>query len=674
MFNQNYNVSKKERGNIMNDLRFRQVHLDFHTSEKIGGIGKDFSKEQFQKALKLGHVDSITVFSKCHHGWAYHPSEANEIHPGLDFDLLKEQIEAAHEINVRTPVYISAGLDEKMARRHPEWLIRDKDEKTNWVPDFMTPGYHQFCFNSPYLDYLIEQVEEVVKNYDADGLFMDIVGVRKCYCQNCVTSILEQGMSPFDSDAMAALWEKTYKNYTKRVREATDKYKPGLNIFHNGGHIIRGRRDLAGMNTHLELESLPTGGWGYDHFPLSARYADTLGMQFLGMTGKFHTSWGEFGGFKHPNALRYEAALSIANNARCSIGDQLHPEGIMDEATYALMGKAYKEVEDKEKWCKDASYIADIAVISTEAVNVSDISGRKTSKTDAGAVRILLEGKYLFNVVDCEEDLSKYKVLILPDYVRIDKKIKEKLVKFLNAGGKILATGESGLDINGEKFELDLGVGFISENPYNPDYFRPSFELKSFENTSFIFYSKGQKIGLKGGKELGKREDPYFNREVFNFCSHRHTPSSGNYGGPGMVENENGIYIAWNVFEDYAVKGSLILKEVVTYALDRLLEGKKTIETNLPAQGIIALNRQKNKDRYVTHLLYAAPVKRGEGIEIIEDINPLYNIDVKLNIPVKAKKLYLAPSMQEISFKQDGNLIEYTVPEIECHQMVVIDY
>ena len=32
------------------------------------------------------------------------------------------------------------------------------------------------------------------------------------------------------------------------------------------------------MNTHLELESLPTGGWGYDHFPLSARYAQTLGM------------------------------------------------------------------------------------------------------------------------------------------------------------------------------------------------------------------------------------------------------------------------------------------------------------------------------------------------------------------------------------------------------------
>ena len=81
-------------------MRFRQVHLDFHTSEAIPEIGKHFRKEQFQAMLKKGHVDSITIFSKCHHGWAYHPSEANETHPGLDFDLLGAMIEAADRKSV----------------------------------------------------------------------------------------------------------------------------------------------------------------------------------------------------------------------------------------------------------------------------------------------------------------------------------------------------------------------------------------------------------------------------------------------------------------------------------------------------------------------------------------------------------------------------------------------
>ena len=75
--------------------------LEVEDIEKVGG---EFSREQFQACLKMGHVDSITLFSKCHHGWAYHPSKANKMHPGLGFDLLREQIDAAHEIGVKTPV------------------------------------------------------------------------------------------------------------------------------------------------------------------------------------------------------------------------------------------------------------------------------------------------------------------------------------------------------------------------------------------------------------------------------------------------------------------------------------------------------------------------------------------------------------------------------------------
>ncbi|MDB5084779.1 MAG: hypothetical protein JWN30_1665 [Bacilli bacterium] len=657
-------------------MRFRQVHLDFHTSEAIANIGADFSKQQFQDMLKLGHVDSITIFSKCHHGWAYHPSKANEMHPGLSFDLLGAMIEAAHEINVKTPVYISAGLDEKLARRHPEWLIRDKDDQTNWVKGFMQPGYHQFCMNSPYLDVLIEQIKEVVTCYDADGIFLDIVGVRTCYCHNCVASLREAGQNPRDDQAVLELGERVYTNYTKRVKEAVHSIKPGMKIFHNGGHIRRGRRDLAFMNSHLELESLPTGGWGYDHFPLSARYAQTLGLEYLGMTGKFHTSWGEFGGFKHPNALRYEVALSIANGARCSIGDQLHPEGLMDPATYALIGTAYQEVEAKEAWVVNTKNIADVALLSLEAANrgrAAQGQVGKTGSSDAGAVRILLEGKILFDVIDLEEDFTKYKVIILPDNVTLDDSLQRKLEQFISRGGKVLATGRSGLNEDGTAFALDLGVKWISENPYQPDYFHPQFDLPQLGNTAFVFYAKGQKIELAGGKELGDREDPYFNRDVFAFCSHRHTPSSKQYGGPGMVQSDNGIYIAWNVFEDYSQMGSLILKETVLHALNLLFADGKTIETNLPAQGVVTVTEQPGEKRFVNHLLYASPVKRGEKVEVIEDILPIYDVNVSLRLPIVAKKVYLAPQMQEIPFEQQKGQIRYTLPKLNCHQMVVIE-
>ncbi|MFM9329769.1 beta-galactosidase trimerization domain-containing protein [Paenibacillus mesotrionivorans] len=655
-------------------MRFRQVHLDFHTSEAIQPIGRQFNKQQFQDMLKLGYVDSITIFSKCHHGWAYHPSEANDIHPGLSFDLLGAMIEAAHEIGVKTPVYLSAGLDEKLARRHPEWLIRDAEDRTNWVRSFMEPGYHQFCMNSPYLDLLLAQIRETLTRYEADGLFLDIVGVRKCYCHHCLESIRNEGGDPRDEAAMQKLWERTYATYTARVKEVVEAVKPGLPIFHNSGHVRRGRRDLAAMNTHLELESLPTGGWGYDHFPLSARYVQPLGIDFLGMTGKFHTSWGEFGGYKHPNALRYEAALSIANGARCSIGDQLHPDGRMDEATYRLIGEAYREVADKEAWCVDATNVADVALLSLEAAGVHPLASREPeSDSDAGAVRMLLEGKFLFDVIDREQEFAPYKVVILPDYVAVDETLRSKLEQYAAQGGKILATGWSGLAADGSRFVLDFGLRYEGVNPFRPDYFRPSFEPGRLGEASYIFYSQGQRIGLDGGTELGRREDPYFNRDAAAFCSHQHTPSSNMSCGPGMVESGSGIYVAWNVFEDYAAKGSLILKETVMYALNRLLPGK-TLTTSLPAQGVVTLQDQRGQKRLVNHLLYASPVRRGKDIEIIEDILPLYAVEVSVVAARPVKKVYLAPQLTELPFRQEAGRVSYTVPRLEGHQMVVLDY
>ena len=52
--------------------------------------------------------------------------------------------------------------------------------------------------------------------------------------------------------------------------------------------------------THFEVESLPTSGgaWGYLHYPIMSRQARTYGKDVIGMTGRFHKSWADFGGLK----------------------------------------------------------------------------------------------------------------------------------------------------------------------------------------------------------------------------------------------------------------------------------------------------------------------------------------------------------------------------------------
>ena len=164
----------------MNNLRYRQIHLDFHTSEHIPGIGSRFDEKQFQEMLQLGRVDSITLFSKCHHGLTYHDTKVGVRHPHLETELLTRQIEACREIDVRTPIYVSAGIDEAALQRHPEWAYKEKNGVTF---DPLYAGFKAICFNTPYLDYLCAQIEEVIEMYDGgDGIFLDIVVARRCYC------------------------------------------------------------------------------------------------------------------------------------------------------------------------------------------------------------------------------------------------------------------------------------------------------------------------------------------------------------------------------------------------------------------------------------------------------------------------------------------------------------
>ena len=83
-------------------MRYRQIHLDFHTSERIPGIGSRFDPESFGRTFAEANVDSVTIFAKCHHGWSYHPTKVGKQHPNLDFDLTRRAARRAARARAST--------------------------------------------------------------------------------------------------------------------------------------------------------------------------------------------------------------------------------------------------------------------------------------------------------------------------------------------------------------------------------------------------------------------------------------------------------------------------------------------------------------------------------------------------------------------------------------------
>ena len=113
------------------ELRYRQIHLDFHTSEHCPNVGGKFDEDQFIGALKKGHVNSITIFAQCHHGWCYYPTNTDMEHPNLQTDLVGRMLAAAKKADInnariyhRTMAGKSRARTSRMARQAARWKLR----------------------------------------------------------------------------------------------------------------------------------------------------------------------------------------------------------------------------------------------------------------------------------------------------------------------------------------------------------------------------------------------------------------------------------------------------------------------------------------------------------------------------------------------------------------------
>lgn len=655
----------------MNRLASRQVHLDFHTSEFIPQVGERFDKQQFQQALLVGKVNSITVFAKCHHGWSYYPTRAGKIHPTLQMDLLRAQIEAAHEIGVRAPIYITVGFSANDAETHPDWVVQNQDG--SMVSIGIDPQAKQedkrpevswkfLCPSGGYADLIYAQTKEVCDAYEVDGLFYDICFWSLCWCDTCKAGMVEAGLDP-TSEISARLyhklkWQRFMSGCTKVIREK----HPDASIFFNGSASPYEPEWHDGQ-THFELEDLPTTWGGYDKMPSRAKYFARSGKDYLGMTGKFHTSWGEFGGFKSKNALRYEVAALLTYGARCSIGDQLHPSGEMDMETYRLIGEAYQYVEQIEPWCYDITETTRLGIVLSREV-----------KSDEGLVKMLLEGQLDFDIVLDNEDLSRFDTVILPDCILLDSKQAERFHAYLQQGGSLFLTGKSGLNVEKNRFLIDIGAEYEGPSMFEDDYLRlhePGWE--GLVKSPVLCYEGAEQLTMTDGEVLASVLKPYFNRTYAQYCSHQNTPYQLEASNqPGVIRKGNVVYLAHSVCKLYYDHGAQFHRDYFLQAL-KLVYQNAVMQVNMPSSGRARFVKQQANDRYVLHLLYATPIQRGRTL-VIDDLPPLYDVDVRVSIMETVNRVYLVPQGQEISFVQLGTQVELKVPKLECHQMVVFDY
>lgn len=662
-------------------LRMRQVHLDFHTAPGIQDVGKDFDPDAFARTVGAAHIDSMTVFAKCHHGFSYHPTEVGTMHPSLRFDLLGAQIEALHGIGVRAPIYISVGWDELMADEHPEWRQVDREGRLVGKGPFDIMGWRLMDLASPYADYLLAQTKEVLERYGpVDGIFFDIVRdyPEGSYSKWRLEQMREAGIDATDSGKVAAWAQGVERRFMARTREMISQDNPEATVFFNS-RLRPDREPGAGSRaelpyyTHVEIESLPSVQWGYNHYPLFASYFQTLGLPLMGMTGIFHKSWADFGGLKTEAALQYECARMLATGAACSVGDQLHPRGILDAAAYERLGAVYAQVESLEPWTRGADPVPEIGVLMAETGPRFRVTGREI---DEGAMRMLLELHRPFQFLDREADFSPYEVLVAPDDLPFGRELADKVERYLEGGGALLLTHRAGLTPEGDRFALDIGAEYAGEAPHSPDYFvAGDGGLEPLRSYAQVLYDRGSRVLPNPGTDvLASVGVPYFTRSHDQYMSHQHTPYDRTSEDPAVTQRGRIVYCHSPLFGAYRCHAVPFYRKIVGTLLDRLSPHRALKAPDLPTTAEAYLLRQPaERDRTVLHLVHAVPQRRGEGVEVVEDVLPLRDVRVGVRTDRPTERVTIVPGGEVLGHETRDGVTYATVPLIFGHQTVAFE-
>lgn len=647
---------------------FRQIHLDFHTGPWIPGIGSEFTPEEFARVLKEAHVNSITVFAKCHHGHLYYDTARPERHPGLskDVHLLEEQIAALKEAGIRAPIYISVQCDEYAANTHPEWIARNPDG-SQVGPTPYQPGWQILDMSSDYQEFLADQTHEVLQKFSpTDGIFFDMCWDQPSASKWAKAGMRKMGLNP-ENEAERALYARhVSRSYMDRYYKMVQSASPGAGVYFNCRPVEYFPDEIENFE-QVEIEALATGGWGYLFFPTHVRFLRNLDRPTMGMTARFHKSWADFGGLKPEAALEYETAQMVAHGAACSIGDQLHPRGFLDKAAYQLIGKVYGRIEEREPWLEGAKPVVQIGVI--QAPRGPNKGGQNT---DFGVTRLLTQLKHQFDILPQDADFSKYELLIFPDEIEFDPIFANKVSSFLANGGKALFTGKSGLNAKGTELTFSgLGVMPDGESPFSATYVRFGEKIaQGVPPTDHVIYDRGLRVRPTAGAEvLAHVVEPYFERAWDHFCSHNQTPTDKVSEFPAAVIKGPVAMIPYPVFGSYLKHANLPLRHLVGNVLNLLLP-QPLIKVEGPSSTEATVTSQPG--RLIVHLLQYCPERRGDGLDIVEDVVPIFNVPVALKAKAP-KKVYMAPEGTDLEFSVEGDYVTVTVPEVRGHAMVVFE-
>ncbi|MGQ9607869.1 MAG: beta-galactosidase trimerization domain-containing protein [bacterium] len=667
---------------------YRRCVIDMHITDCDKSFMSEFDAKNYVDMLLLSQAQSVVVYAHSHYGLCYFPTKVSTMHPGLNGrNILDEVIDLCHKNNIYVVIYCSAIYDTIAYRKNPDWKIKD----VNGNPVAENSRYGICCPNSPYRNYLAELAEEICSNFEFEGIRFDMTfWPTVCYCHYCQERFADEVNEklPKSIDWRNSLWvifqrkrEEWLVDFAKFITDTVKRVKPGVSVEHQSSTYHTSWN--LGVTYKLAQQSDFLQGDFYGD-ALQGTFARKLFYNLseslpCGFETCISVDLGNYTTLKSKELLKAKACASLADGAAFVFIDSIDPIGTLNKTVYQRMGEIFSETKVYEPYL-GGDLCQDIAVyFSTESK--FDFNGSGTPHVDSAVsvCKSLINNHLPFGVITKRNinNLSQYKIIVLPNILMIDKEEAEAFREYVRSGGNVYASrGTSLITKDGKKHDNFLlsdvfGVSYKGETRENFTYIAP---VKGMENI-FAEYTTEHPIGFyasqliveakPGAKVLGKTLLPYFMPgDPIYFASIHNNPPGVFTNNPAITLNHFGagkVIYATVELEKFDPSHDLFVN------LIKLLSDKFTFEAEAPKAIEITVFHQGDKNRFLISLINFQHELPNIPVENIK-------IKVRLDDSKFPKSLKILPGEKDLSYEFENGYVLFETPKFETLCMLALYY
>ncbi|WP_020579568.1 alpha-amylase family protein [Actinopolymorpha alba] len=646
---------------------------------------------------------------------SFFPSELPFQHPSPwlaerpSGDLIGDAVTAAHERGVRVISRVDfSKVHRDVAEAHPDWCFVGTSGEHQ-----IYNGLYSTCPSGPYYQERSQEIlAEVLDRYPVDGFFFNWFGFNErdysgryhgiCQCTHCRRRFQETYGVPLPRTAD---WEDPayiqWRGYTRmvlddlarRIREFLRGRRPDVAL------ILSADPDVVFYEANNAIER-PQPLWvqGVGEFVRESRTARpdkpvwVNTVMFLDLPYRFTVEQAGYLGLHLSQTLAHGGNPSAYMIGTPELFRQRSFDIVTDVFTF------HREHQRFYEGLRSAARIALVSSTRSEEVYGGAAGLTAVRNERRGIHRALVEGHLPFDIIpdaklcDLAESgrLGDYDALILPNVAILDDRQLDVLDAYVDNGGGLLATFDTGgFDSDGRP-RTDLGLRSLGATRI--------LARREGDHAMRSAYLRADEVPFAPGNTLLDNASVLTDSPVIMldpaFLHVEATPDAetslplvppSRYGPPEKcywdIETEHpGLllrrfgkgrtaYIPWPVGSLYYDLSLPDHRWLLTNALHAVLPSGPQLTTNAPPQVEIVVGRQDDSERTLLHLINYSG-HQGRAFHA-----PLEIRDVKVSLPGvrwrKARSLRLGEELPTAS-GSDG-AIEFTLPRLGLFDLVVLE-